>query len=309
MATFITSNPLWKAMKKTLDGITSEDLSKKQVCIGKGKLCVTEKMEDGYADDIEVAGTTFLTEKDEGTPMAVQGIIVGGTKRYLPKTLALKLSISEEAMEDNKYDKIINASKRLQKSAYNTQDIDAATVMLNGTSTLQGYDNVALFSTSHLITAGGTASNCLISSAGGSIIGMTPSQAALIQMRIAATLLPGPNGLPDGKRFTGITFPEAQYDLWKNITGCANTVGNNFNDLNVTKDYDLDLVPVYWYDAVTTTFWAGMTDAEDGMRYLIKRPIRGKVWVDNDGEVAHHGVSYRAAIGVSNWRAFILGAQ
>ena len=122
----ITSNPLWKAMKKTLDGITTEDLSKKQVCIGKGKLCTTETMEDGYADDIETAGTTFLSEKDEGKPMAVQEIIVGGTKRYIPKTLALKVSISEEAMEDNKYKKIIDASKRLQKSAWNTQDIDAA---------------------------------------------------------------------------------------------------------------------------------------------------------------------------------------
>jgi hypothetical protein len=266
-------------------------------------------MEDGYADDIETAGTTFLTEKPEGQPMAVQTIVVGGTKRYLPKTLALKIPITEEAMEDCKYKEIINASKRLQKSAYNTQDIDAATVMLNGTTTIQGYDSVALFSTSHVLTGGGTASNCLVSAAGGSIIGMTPSQAALIQMRIAATLLPGPNGIPDGKRFTGITFPEAQLDLWKNIVGCDKSVGNNYNDLNVTKSYDLDLVPVFWYDAVSTTFWAGMTDAEDGMRYLIKRPIRGKVWVDNDGEVAHHAVSYRAAIGVSNWRAFILGAQ
>lgn len=309
MGSLVTSNPLWKAMKKTLDGITTEDLSKRQVCIGKDKLCVLEKMEDGYADDVEVAGTTFLSEKAEGAPMAAQTIVMGGTKRYIPKTLALKIPITEEAMEDNKYKDIINASKRLQKSAYNTQDIDAATVMLNGTSTLQGYDNVALFSTSHVLTAGGTASNCLISAAGGSIIGMTPSQAALIQMRIAATLLPGPNGLVDGKRFTGITFPEAQLDLWKVITGTEKSVGNNYNDLNTVVDYKLKLVPVYWYDAVSTTFWAGMTDAEDGLRYLIKRPIRGKVWVDNDGEVAHHGVSYRAAIGVSNWRAFILGAS
>jgi hypothetical protein len=33
------------------------------------------------------------------------------------------------------------------------------------------------------------------------------------------------------------------------------------------------------------------------------------VWVDNDAEVAFHSISYRADIGVSNWRAVILGAQ
>lgn len=309
MGSLVTSNPLWKAMKKTLDGITTEDHSKNQVCIGKNKLCVTEPMEDGYADDIETAGTTFLVEKEQGKDMATQTIIVGGTKRYIPRTLALAVPITEEAMEDCKYKQIINASKRLQKSAWNTQDVDAASIMLAGTTSIQGYDQVALFSTSHVLAGGGNASNCLNSVVGGSIVGMTPSQAALQQMRILVALLPGPNGIPDGKRFTGITFPEAQLDAWKVITGTERAVGNNFNDLNTTKDYNLDLIPVFWYDAVSTTFWAGLTDAEDGMRFLMKRAIRSKMWVDNNAEVAFHAISYRADVGVSNWRRFILGAQ
>jgi len=309
MGSLVTSNPFWKAMKKTLDGITTEDHSKNQVCIGKNKLCVTETMEDGYADDIETAGTTFLTEKEQGQPMASQTIIVGGTKRYIPRTLALKIPITEEAMEDCKYKKIIDASKRLQKSAWNTQDIDVASLMLAGTTSIQGYDQVALFSTSHVLAGGGNTSNCLISAVGGAIVGMTPSQAALQQMRVMARLMPGPNGIPDGKKFTGITFPELQLDVWKNITGCDKSVDNNFNNLNTTKDYNLDLIPVFWYDSVSTTFWAGLTDAEDGIRYLVKRPIRSRVWVDNDAEVAFHSISYRADIGVSNWRAVLLGAQ
>jgi len=307
MSTFVTSNAAWKAMKKTIDGILTEDLSKTQVCIGKGKLCTTETMPDGYADDIEVAGTTFLSEKEEGAIMQPQGIIIGGTKRYIPRTMALEVPITEEAMEDVKYDKILNASKRLQKSAWNTQDVDVADLLLNGTTSIQGYDQVALFSTSHVLASGGNASNYLNGPAGGTGLGMTPSPQALIQMRAMCTLMPGPNGVVDSLEFEGITFPVIQLDLWKNITGATNSIGNNYNDLNTVKDYGLNLIPVKWYDAVSTTFWAGVTSAEDGIRYLIRRPIRGKVWVDNAAEVAHHGVSYRAAIGVSNWRKLILG--
>lgn len=299
----ITSNPLWKSLKPTLDAITTEDLSKMQVCIGDGKICKKEKMKDGYDDDIEVAGTTLLARKAEGAPHTRQGITVGGTKRYLPKTMALAVSITDEALEDCKYpEKILQPTKRLQYSAYKTQDIDVANVPLQCLSVAGGYDNVVLASTSHTLPTGATASNYLN---GG--VGMTPSPQALIAMRTMAATMPGPNGLIDSLELEAITFPDAQLDLWKVITGSDKSVGNNFNDINTVKDYGLKLIPVKYYDAVSTKFWACLTNAENGIRYLERRPVKGNTWVDNDGMVAHTGVSYRAAVGWSNWRHFILG--
>lgn len=304
----ITSNAYWKAMKKTLDGITTEDLSKEQVCFGKNKLFEMESMEDGYSDYVEVSGTTLLVEKDEGKTMAVDpGIIMGGTKRLIPRTMAKKVIISEEAMEDLKYKEIINASKRLQASAWKTQDIDGASVVLNCTSTLQGYDNLALVSTSHTLPGGGTESNYIALDSNSNGITMTPSPQALIQMRAKATLMKGPNGIIDSRELKGITFPAIQIDLWDIITGTKQAVGSNWNDINTVSTYGLYKVPVKWYDAVSTTIWGGLTDAEDGFIALQKRKIRGRVWVDNDAETAMHSVSYRMAIGVANWRCFILG--
>lgn len=304
----ITANAYWKAMKMTLDGITTENLAKDQVCIGKNKLCVLEPMTDGYSDYTEVAGTTLLVEKDEGKPMAVDlGVVMGGTKRLIPRTMAKKLIISEESMEDLKYKEIINASKRLQASAWKTQDIDIASVILNATTTLQGYDGVALASTAHVLPGGGTESNYVATDGSGNGITMTPSPQALIQMRAKATLMKGPNGIIDSRELKGITFPEIQRDLWKVITGTDKAVGSNYNDINTVADYGLYHVPVKWYDSVSTSIWGGLTDAEDGLLALEKRKIRGRVWVDNDGEVALHGVSYRMAVGVANWRFFILG--
>ena len=306
----ITSNAYWKAMKKTLDGITTEDLSKEQVCFGRNKLFEMESMEDGYSDYVEVSGTTLLVEKDEGKTMAVDpGIIMGGTKRLIPRTMAKKVIISEEAMEDLKYKEIINASKRLQASAWKTQDIDGASVVLNCTSTLQGYDNLALVSTSHTLPGGGTESNYIALDSNSNGITMTPSTQAIIQMRAKATLMKGPNGIIDSRELKGLTFPAIQIDLWDIITGTKQAVGSNWNDINTVSTYGLYKVPVKWYDAVSTPIWGGLTDAEDGFIALQKRKIRGRVWVDNDAEVAFHSISYRADIGVSNWRAVILGAQ
>ena len=304
----ITSNAYWKAMRKTLDGITTEDLSKEQVCFGKNKLFEMESMEDGYSDYVEVSGTTLLVEKDEGKTMAVDpGIIMGGTKRLIPRTMAKKVIISEEAMEDLKYKEIINASKRLQASAWKTQDIDGASVVLNCTSTLQGYDNLALVSTSHTLPGGGTESNYIALDSNNNGITMTPSTQAIIQMRAKATLMKGPNGIIDSRELKGLTFPAIQIDLWDIITGTKQAVGSNWNDINTVSTYGLYKVPVKWYDAVSTTIWGGLTDAEDGFIALQKRKIRGRVWVDNDAETAMHSVSYRMAIGVANWRCFILG--
>ena len=304
----ITSNAYWKAMKKTLDGITTEDLSKEQVCFGKNKLFEMEPMEDGYSDYVEVSGTTLLVEKDEGKTMAVDpGIIMGGTKRLIPRTMAKKVIISEEAMEDLKYKEIVNASERLQASAWKTQDIDGASVVLNCTSTLQGYDNLALVSTSHTLPGGGTESNYIALDSNSNGITMTPSPQAIIQMRAKATLMKGPNGIIDSRELKGLTFPAIQIDLWDIITGTKQAVGSNWNDINTVSTYGLYKVPVKWYDAVSTTIWGGLTDAEDGFIALQKRKIRGRVWVDNDAETAMHSVSYRMAIGVANWRCFILG--
>ena len=81
----ITSHPFYKAMKMTLDNLTTDDLEKKQVCIGPGKLIPKlESMKDGYVDDAESAGTTLLVQKAQGAPLTPEDIVLGGTSRYWP---------------------------------------------------------------------------------------------------------------------------------------------------------------------------------------------------------------------------------
>lgn len=303
----ITTHALWKSIEYTLEDISTEDLSKTQVALGKGKICTATPMKKGLVRNMEVAGTTFLTQKAEGKEIDKEDVLLGGIAEFIPVTMAKAVSITEEALEDQEYDKIINPSKRLMCSAWKTEDVGVANVVLNCQATTGGYDKVALASTSHLLPGGTTVSNCLASSAGGSVIGMTPSPQALQQARAMAALMPGPNGLPDSLELRAITFPEVQLDLWKIITQTPNAVGNNFNDINTVKSYNLDLIPVKWYDAVSQQGWALLTNAEEGITYYQRKKPQGRSWVDNNGMVAHHAVSFRGVAGWSNWRHFLLG--
>lgn len=298
----ITSNVLWKSVDYTLDKIYTEDLSPTMVALGKGKIVAPEPMRKALIRDTEVAGLTLFPEKVEGDAMAQEEVIMGGISEYLPKTFAKCVPITEEALEDEDTDKIVNSTKRLRAAAYKTRDIDAANLLLTCLTRVGGFDKAVLASTTHSLPSGGTASNYLNSGSG-----MTPSTQALQMMRNMAALMPGPNGLVDGVELRAVTFPDVQLDLWKIITQTGNAVGNNFNDINTVKSYNLDLVPVKWFDAVSTDFWGCLTNAEDGLRYLDRRALKGTTWVDNNCMVAYSGYSYRSVCGHSNWRAFILG--
>lgn len=303
----ITTNALWKSIEYTLDAISTEDLSKSQVAIGKGKICPATPMKKGLVRKTEVAGTTLLPEKPEGQAMASEDVFLGGIAEFLPKTFAKEVPITEEALDDEEYEEILQPAKRLMASAWKTEDIGVANVPLQCLTVVGGYDKVALASTSHLLPGGTTVSNCLASSAGGTIGGMSPSYQALHQMRAMAALMVGPNGLVDSLELRAITFPEVQLDMWKTILQSDKVPDSNFNAINTVKSYGLDMIPVKWYDAVSSDFWACLTNAEDGITYYQRRKPTGTTWVDNNGMVAHTGISFRGVAGWGNWRHFLLG--
>jgi hypothetical protein len=299
----ITSHPFYKAMKMTLDNLTTDDLEKKQVCIGPGKLIPKlESMKDGYVDDAESAGTTLLVQKAQGAPLTPEDIVLGGTSRYWPRTMGKMVSVTEETMDDVKYfDEIINPSKRLLASGYKTQDIDVSTLISLSTSAIGGYDQSTLTSTTHALPGGGTESNRFATY-------MTPSIPALALARAQLALQKGPNGLPQGQVPERIVCPEVQVDVWKVLLGSEKSPGNNFNDINIAKTYKLgDPMGIKWLDGSSTTQWGLLTDADNGLRAFQKKKITSITWTDNACLVLHHGVYYRMAIGWSNWRAWFQG--
>jgi len=299
----ITSHPLFRLMKKTIDNIFTDDLSKEQVCIGKGNLVSLEPMEDGYVENLEIAGTTYLLEKGLGEPIAEDTVTLGGSVRFYPKTYAKQVIIAEEALEDNKYKEAIQAANRLTASAYRTQDVDFASVIIQSTNSAYpgGFDQLPLAYASHLLpNSSQTYSNVLSTYS-------SPSIAALINAKAQLGIMLGPNGLPQPLMPKAIVCPLIQEDVWRTILDSEKVVGSNWNDINIVRRYKLQVKPVYHFDFASTSMWGLTTDAEDGWAAYEKRKIDKRNWVDNNCTALHYAVTYRLVYGWSNPRIWLQG--
>ena len=84
------------------------------------------------------------------------------TARYNHETIALAFSITEEAIEDNLYDRLGSRYTRaLARSMAHTKQVKAAAVLNNAftAGASAGGDGVALCDASHPLTNGGTFAN------------------------------------------------------------------------------------------------------------------------------------------------------
>ena len=297
----IVSHQLYKTLKPTIDSITTESVEVPEWVYSK--IVKPSNMKHGRADDVEVAGTTFLYEKPQGAQTAEDTVIIGGTKTYFPRTFAKKVIVTMESLDDCQYvEEILKPMKRLQGSAKKTRDIDCAGLIINSTNTAQpgGYDNLSLANSAHVLVGGGTQSNVASTYA-------TPSIQALMLMRAQLGQMKGPNGLIDPRVAKQLVCPLMQEDVWKTILGTEKVTGSNFNDINVTREYKLELCAVPWLDASSSTQWGTVTDAEDGLKCLEKGKIVKSTWTDNDRDVLNYKVKYRVAIGWSDWRGWYQG--
>jgi hypothetical protein len=218
--------------------------------------------------------------------------------RYRPKVFALKMTITAEAEEDNKYPESIKLAKRLKRALLRTKDYDTTLMLARAFSTSFPLANgVPLCSASQPLPHGGTFSN--VSGAPAS-----PSVAAVIAAESAVRSMPALDGTVGGHNIKKVVHPDGQWATWAVILGSSfNPVTNNFAEINVVNR-EMKITPVankYWVN--TTTNYIFITDAEDGPQYRQRRPDRSATWVENSMEVAAYGISGRWAYGTSNPRA------
>lgn len=300
----ITSSNVYKSLKAILDNIITDPATGQKDLVYP-KYMEVKSMSDNYEIDQEVAGSLLAQEKAEGANAAVGSIQEGYETRYISRTFALHLHVAEEALEDSKYDKYINAAKRLTRSAYKSQDYDAANTLIRSTTSgYTGGDGVVLGSASHTLPYGGTWSNI-------ADVYQTPSRAALISAITKVGKFPSNDGLTEGFMIKKIVCPLAQWAVWEGILQSKQVPESNNNEINVVgpggSHGGIEAVPVKYWDAASTTAWAAITDCENGLQWRNRRKLRSRTWVDNDAEVMKYGISYRKSNGWSNPRGWYQG--
>lgn len=298
MASVFTST-IYDALKETLDEVVDDDLDGYEKKSQFTKWCEIKTMDDWYEDDIDMGGLGLPSEKAEGQEIPKGTIKEGYITRYISRTFALGLIISEEAMEDNKYPKIISAARRLKRSMWKGADIDATSMLVRMENTAYvGGDGQPLSSLTHTLAHGGTFSNRMA-------VPMSPSHAALVNACTQVMQYPDHSGIVEGYNIKRILCPVAQWAVWKGLMGSAlRPDDGNFAEINVFEEMDIGVIPLkYWTN--TTTNWVAQTDADNGLNFRWRRRPRSSNWVDNDHTMAKYGITARWARGWSDPRGVL----
>lgn len=303
MAGSIFTSTIANSLKLTLNNIVDDDSDGYASKLIMRKYCEEMSMKDNYEDDLEMGGPGLASEKPEGSEIPLGTLREGYITRYNARTFALKLIITEEAIEDAKYDKVLMAARRLKRAMYKTIDIDAAAMLMRMFNTAYvGGDGVCLGSASHTLPHGGTWSNILATP-------FSPSRGAVIIATSQIRKYPGHDGITEGYEPKRVLCPTEQWATWRGIVGSTHAPeAGEFNEINVVNsDLGLEVVPVkYWTNS--TTNWAIQTDAENGLNFRFRRQPRSRTWVDNDSEQMKYGISARWSRGWSDARS-ILGSN
>jgi len=107
----------------------------------------------------ELADLPMFSSIPEGTDYTYSTVRQGASKTIVPVKYGLGFTISEEAVDDGKFDHIADMVKKLAKSARETQEIQAMNIFNNAFGSQTTADGLSLCNTAHTLPSGGTFRN------------------------------------------------------------------------------------------------------------------------------------------------------
>ena len=244
-----------------------------------------ETSERAFEEEVMLSGFGNAAVKAEGSGVTYDTAQETFTARYTHNTIALAFAITEEAIEDNLYDRLASRyTKALARSMANTKQIYAANVINNGFSTTYpGGDNSPLFSTTHA-TIAGTFSNTLATQA-------DLNETSLEQALIDIANLTDERGLKIAALGQKLIIPTNLQFTADRLMKSAGRVGTSDNDINAIRN--MGMVPqgyVVNHFLTDTNGWYVKTDVPNGMKYFERSPIRTSM----EGDFETGNVRYKA---------------
>lgn len=248
----------------------------------------------------------LLQQVSEGQEYSFEATAQGASKTLRPVKFGLGISISEEAIDDGKFDEMADMVRKLAKSARESQEIQAMNIFNNGFSgggeTCS--DGVAVFSASHTLPSGGTFSNLLTSAAD---LSDTSLEAMLVQFETAFVGDSGikymmkPKNLIVNPLFKRLAMELIGSDL-RAQTALNSTNGiTNVNNMNSLKQDGLEIVSsAHLTD--TDAWFLTAAPSETGLRIISRKDIETKAAGPDAGfknDSISYKCRYREKIGVT----------
>ncbi len=257
----------------------------------------TESSDRAFEEEVMLGGFANAAVKPEGQGIVYDDAQETYTARYTNETIALAFSLTEEAVEDNLYDKISTRyTKALARSMANTKQVKGSNVLNNSTTaTYTGGDGVVLLSAAHP-TLSGNQTNLLTTAAD---LNETSLEAALIQIAD----MKDERGLKIALRGMKLILPVNLQFVAERLLNSAGRVGTADNDINAIKS--MGMVPqgyVINNFLTDTDAWYVKTDAPNGLKHFNRAPIRTAMEGDFDTGNVRYKARERYSFGWSDWR-------
>ena len=256
-----------------------------------------ETSERAFEEEVMLSGFGNAAVKAEGSGVSYDQANETFTARYTHNTIALAFAITEEAIEDNLYDRLASRyTKALARSMANTKQVTGANVLNNGFSTSYvGGDGSPLFSTTHA-TIAGTFQNTLTTAA-------DLNETSLEQSLIDIANFTDERGLKVAAQGIKLIVPVQLQFTAERLMKSAGRVGTSDNDINAIKNMGMVSggYTVNHFLTDTDAFFI-KTDAPNGLKYFERSPIRTSMEGDFDTGNVRYKARERYSFGWSDPR-------
>ena len=260
------------------------------------EIYATESSDRAFEEEVMLSGFAQAQTKAEGSGVVFDNAQETFTARYTHETVALAFAITEEAIEDNLYDRLASRyTKALARSMANTKQVKAVQPLINGFGTFTSGDGSALFATNHP-TISGTVSNTLATAA-------DLNETSLEQSLIDIAAMTDERGLKIAARGVKMVIPSELQFTAERLMKTQGRVGTADNDINAIAS--MGMVPQgYRVNNFLTdpdAFYI-ITDVPNGMKYFDRAAIKTAMEGDFDTGNVRYKARERYSFGVSDFR-------
>ena len=245
----------------------------------------SESSDRAFEEEVMLGGFANAAVKPEGQGVSYEDAQETYTARYTNETIALAFALTEEAVEDNLYDKLSTRyTKALARSMANTKQVKAANILNRAfNASYLGGDAKELCATDHP-TLSGDQKNELSTAA-------DLNETSLEQSLIDIAAMTDERGLKIAAKGVKMIIPSALQFTAERLMKSQGRVGTADNDINAVGS--MGMIPqgyvVNHYLTDTDAFFI-KTDVPNGLKMFVRAPIKTAM----EGDFETGNVRYKA---------------
>ena len=270
------------------------------------EIFATESSDRAFEEEVMLTGFGAAPTKTEGAGVSYDSAQESFTARYSHETIAMAFALTEEAIEDNLYDRLASRyTKALARSMAHTKQVKAASVLNNAFNTSGAYnggDGVSLCNSAHPTALAASFANT-------PTVAADLNETSLEQGIIDIAGFTDERGLKVAVQARKLVIPkELQFTAERLMKSTLRTATAD-NDINAIKA--MGMVPEGYavnHFLTDVDAWFLMTDAPNGLKMFQRSGIKTAFEGDFDTGNVRYKARERYSFGWSDPRG-IYGSQ